>query len=243
MKHNTNQINLKDKVILITGAGDGIGKAVSLECAKNGATIILLGKTTKRLEQVYDEIEACGAPKAAIYPMDLAGASANDFYNLGETIDKEFGKLDGLLSNAGWLGASTPVAHYDAELWHKVLQINLNAPFLLTQACLPLLNKSDTSSIVFSADQTKNAYLSAYNSAKSGLVTFMQTLAEELQSKNISVNAFDPGPVHTKFRTEAYPAEDKSLLNKPEDVVAPFVYLLNGECDGVMGKVFTLKDF
>lgn len=247
MKHNIDQIKLNDKVILITGAGDGIGKAVSLECAKRGATIILLGKTTKKLEQVYDEIEACGCPKAAIYPMDLSSASAEDYHNLCEAIDNEFGKLNGILNNAGWSGTSTPVELYDAELWHKVLQVNLNASFLLTQACLPLVNKSttqsDSTSIVFTADQARSAYMAAYNAAKSGLTAFMKTLANELQSKNIKVNAFDPGPVHTKLRTESYPAEDKNTLNKPEDIVAPFVYLLNGDCDGVTGKVFTLDDF
>jgi NAD(P)-dependent dehydrogenase (short-subunit alcohol dehydrogenase family) len=247
MKHKIDQIKLNDKVILITGAGDGIGKAVSLECAKRGATIILLGKTTQKLEQVYDEIKASDSPEPAIYPMDLAGASAHDYYNLSDTIDKEFGKLDGLFNNAGWLGVSTPIEQYDSELWHKVLQVNLNAPFLLTQACLPLLNKSATkstpASVVFSADQKQSAYWGAYGVAKSGLVTLMQILADELESKNISVNAFDPGPVHTNFRTQAYPAEDKNILNKPEDVTAPFVYLLNGECESVTGKVFTLDDF
>lgn len=243
MKHNIDQITLNNKTILITGAGDGIGKAVSLECAKRGATVILLGKTIKKLEQVYDEIKASGAPEAAIYPMDLAGASADDYTNLSDTIDKEFGKLDGLLNNAGWLGASTPIEHYDSELWQKVLQVNLTAPFLLTRACLPVLKKSVSASIVFTADKKQSAFWGAYGAAKSGLVTFMQILAEELASTNICVNAFDPGPVRTNLRTRAFPAEDVSTLKKPGDVSKPFVYLLNGDCDSVTGKIFTLEDF
>jgi NAD(P)-dependent dehydrogenase (short-subunit alcohol dehydrogenase family) len=243
MKHNIDQIKLNNKIILITGAGDGIGKAVSLECAKRGATIILLGKNIHKLEQVYDEIKACGAPEPAIYPMDLAGATPNDYIQLGDVLEKEFGKLDGLLNHAGWLNASTPIENYDIQLWYKILQINLNAPFMLTRTCLSLLKKSASASIVFTADDKKDAYWGAYGVAKSGLVTFMQILADEMSSKRIAINAFDPGPVHTNFRSRTFPAEEKSTLNKPEDVSAPFVYLLSGECDGVSGKIFKLEDF
>lgn len=244
MKSGIDQIRLDDKIILITGAGDGIGKAVSLDCANRGATIILLGKTTHKLEQVYDEIKAGGGPEPAIYPMDLVGASADDYEDLRDNIDNEFGRLDAILNNAGWLGASTPVEMYDTELWYKVLQVNLNAPFMLTRACIPLLKKSkNKAAIVFTADQKHSAYWGAYGVAKSGMQTFMQILADELESKNISVNAIDPGPVRTNFRTRAYPAENPNKLNKPEDVSAPFAYLLRGDCDGITGKTFTLDDF
>lgn len=243
MKSSIDHIQLDDKIILITGAGDGIGKAVSLDCAKRGATIILLGKTTHKLEQVYDEIRASGGPEPAIYPMDLEGASADDYDDLGDNIEKEFNRLDALLNNAGCLGASTPAEMYDTELWYKVLQINLNAPFMLTRACIPLIKKSKQGAIVFTADQKHSAYWGAYGVAKAGMQTFMQILADELESKNIAINAFDPGPVHTNFRIRAYPAEDSSKLNKPEDVSAPFAYLLSGDCDGVTGKTFTLDDF
>ena len=130
---------LNGRTILVTGAGDGIGRAVALACAERGATIILLGRTVHKLETVYDEIKNNGGPEPAIYPMNLEGASADDYDELNTNIDREFGRLDGLFNNAGWLGASTPIEIYDTELWYKVMQVNLNGPFLLTQACLPLL--------------------------------------------------------------------------------------------------------
>lgn len=248
MHNDIDQIKLDDKIILITGAGDGIGKAVSLDCARRGATVILLGKTIQKLEHVYDEIVAAGGAEPAIYPMDLAGATAHDYDDLHDNIEKEFGRLDALLNNAGWLGASTPMEMFDTELWYRVMQVNLNAPFLLTKACIPLIKKStrehaSTGAIVFTADAKTSAYWGAYGVAKSGMQALMSILADELESQHIMVNAFDPGPVRTSFRTRAYPAEDASAMNRPEDVSAPFVYLISGQCDGVTGKTFTLSDF
>ena len=134
MKHTTENFHLNDHIILITGAGDGIGKAVALDCAKRGASVILLGKTIPKLEQVYDAIINHGGATPAIYPLDLAGASADDYNDLAKNIGKEFGRLDALLNNAGWLGASTPCDIYDTELWYRVMQVNLNAPFMLTRS-------------------------------------------------------------------------------------------------------------
>lgn len=243
MINDIDQIKLDDRIILITGASDGIGKAVALDCAKRGATVILLGKTIHKLEQVYDEIVAAGGAEPAIYPMDLSGAAADDYDDLRDNIEKEFGHIDALFNNAGWLGASTPMDIFDTELWYRVMQVNLNAPFLLTKACLPLIKKSSHGAIVFTADAKISAYWGAYGVAKSGQQTLMTILADELESQNIVVNAFDPGPVRTSFRTRAYPAEDAREMNKPADVSAGFVYLINGGCDGVTGKTFTLDDF
>lgn len=243
MIDNLDQIKLDDKIILITGAGDGIGKAVALDCAKRGATIILLGKTIHKLEAVYDEIVEKGGTEPAIYPMDLSGASADDYDDLRDNIEKEFSHIDALFNNAGWLGASTPMDIFDAELWYRVMQVNLNAPFLLSKACLPLIKKSAQGTIVFTADDKTSAYWGAYGVAKSGQQALMTILADELEDRGIVVNALDPGPVRTSFRTRAYPAEDAREMNKPEDVSAYFVYLINGDCDGVTGKTFSLDDF
>ncbi|HHW76870.1 MAG TPA: SDR family NAD(P)-dependent oxidoreductase, partial [Xanthomonadaceae bacterium] len=133
---------LKERVILVTGAGDGIGRAVARRLAVHGATVILLGRTIRKLEQIYDEIEQVGAPKPAIYPMNLEGASPKDYVDLARVLDTEFGRLDGLLHNAALFEGLTPLANYDIELWYRILQVNLNAPFLLTQALLGLLNRS-----------------------------------------------------------------------------------------------------
>ena len=238
---DTDDTRLDDRVILITGAGDGIGKAVALACGERGATVILLGRTVHKLEKVYDEIRNSGGPEPAIYPMSLEGATPQDYDDVFTNIDREFGRLDGLLNNAGWLGASTPIEIYDVELWYKVMQVNLNAPFLLTRACIPLLRQSASARIVFTADQKSSAYWGAYGVAKAGQLSLMQILADELESKNIRVNAIDPGPVRTRHRTLAYPAEDMRQLTKPEDVADAFVYLLSDAVTET-GKTFSLQE-
>lgn len=234
-------IQLNDKIILITGAGDGIGKAVSLACAGKGATVILLGKTVHKLEEVYDQIKEDGGAEPAIYPMNLEGATPADYDDLNSNIEKEFGKLDGLLNNAGWLGASTPIETFDTELWYKVMQVNLNAQFMLTRACIPLLRKSESAHVVFTADEKNSAYWGAYGVAKAGLTCFMQILADELESKSIPVNAVNPGPVRTRFRTMAYPAEDPRKLTKPGEITDLYAYLLSDAVE-TTGKVYTPAD-
>ena len=194
-----------------------------------------------KLEAVYDEIKNNGGPEPAIYPINLEGASADDYDELNTNIDREFGRLDGLFNNAGWLGASTPIEIYDTELWYKVMQVNLNAPFLLTKACIPLLKKSNAARIVFTADDKNTAYWGAYGVAKAGQLSFMHILADELESKQIHVNAVNPGPIRTRFRTMAYPAEDMRKLTKPEEITDAFVYLLSDAVNDT-GKIFTLKD-
>ena len=124
---------LKERIILVTGAGTGIGAAVAKSCARYGATVILLDKVIRNLEQVYDAIESASAVQPAIYPMNLEGASEKDYLDLATIIEKEFGRLDGLLHNAAMLGALIPIAHFESELWYKILQVNLNGPFLMTR--------------------------------------------------------------------------------------------------------------
>ena len=239
---DTDQIRLDQRVVLITGAGDGIGRAVALAAADRGASVILLGRTVHKLEQVYDDIKSSGAPEPAIYPMNLEGAAPSDYEELNANINKEFGRLDGLFNNAGWLGASTPIELFDIELWYRVMQVNLNAAFLLTRACIPLLRQSPSARIVFNADEKSSAYWGAYGVAKAGQLALMQILADELESRNIPVNAVNPGPVRTRLRTLAYPAEDRRQLAKPEAVTDAFIYLLSDAVTET-GKVFRADDF
>ena len=243
MTLDTTNTALDNKIILITGAGDGIGKASAIECAKRGATIILLGKTLAKLEAVYDQIIAAGGAQPALYPLDLEGAQPKDYQDMQATLTNEFGHLDGLLLNAGWLGAATPIQLYDATLWYRVMQINLNAVFLLTQACIPLLMKSKSASVLFNVDQKSNAYWGAYGVAKAGQISLMHILADELESSKIKVNALDPGTVHTNFRTRAFPAENKTGLKQPADVAPAFAYLLSDAITDIRGKVFSIDDF
>ncbi|MEJ2644724.1 MAG: YciK family oxidoreductase [Gammaproteobacteria bacterium] len=236
---------LRDRVILVTGAGDGIGKACARSFGAHGATVILLGRTIRKLEAVYDEIEQAGHPQPAIYPLDLEGATVKHYEELAATVEREFGRLDGLLHNAAMLGALTPMTHYETALWYQVLQINLNAPFMLTHACLPLLMRTDEASVVFTSDRVgrkARAYWGAYAVSKFGLEALMQILADETEvNTRLRFNSVDPGPVHTRMRTLAYPGEDPRTLLQPEDVVKPFLYLMSPASDGVTGQQFSAQ--
>lgn len=240
-------MQLTNKTILITGASDGIGRATAIECAKLGATVIIHGKTTPKLEILYDEIVNAGYTEPVIYPLDFEKMTAEDCETLNDVIDKEFGKLDALFNNAGWLGASTPIQQYDLKLWHRVMQINLNATFMLTQACIPLLNNASNSSIVFNLDDKSTAYWGAYGVAKAGLRCFMEILSDELESSSINVSGLIPGKVKTNFRIRAFPAEDSSTLTKPDEVAKAAAFLLSEKSKTINdapshGKVFQLED-
>lgn len=235
---------LQQRILLITGAGSGIGAAVAAACAQHGATVILLDKVVRSLEQVYDAIEAAGGPRAAIYPMNLEGAAEKDYLDLAATVEKEFGRLDGVLHNAALLGALVPIAHFEAELWYRILQVNLNGPFLLTRACLPLLMNSADASVLFNSDRVARqgkAYWGAYAASKAAAENFMQVLADELESNTpVRVNSIDPGAVATSLRALAYPGEDPAALPGARDVVRPFLYLLGPDSKGVTGQQFSL---
>ena len=238
---------MNNKVILITGASDGIGKATAIECAKQGATVIIHGKTVPKLELVYDEIIQAGYPEPVIYPLDFEKITPVDCDTLTAVIHKDFGRLDGLFNNAGWLGASTPIQQYDLKLWYRVLQINLNATFILTQACIPLLNHENPSSIVFTLDDKNTAYWGAYGVSKAGLRSLMEILADELESTSINVKGLLPGTVKTAFRTRAFPAEDSTTLTRPEEVAKVTAFLLSENSNTINGesshsKIFRLEE-
>ena len=231
---------LTNKTILVTGAGNGIGHAVSKGCAAAGATVILLDKDVPAMERLYDGIMESGGPEPAIYPMDLAGATPDDYFQLAETIGENFETLEGLLHNASFLPYLSRIDDYEIDIWFKVLQVNLNAGFLLTHACLPLLRAAASASLVFTSDAvaaTPKAYWGAYAAAKSGLDGFMQVMAEELENSDIRVNSVDPGPTATAFRKSIYPGEDASTVKQPEALVPLYVELMNPASGISHGKV------
>ncbi|TCO83501.1 NAD(P)-dependent dehydrogenase (short-subunit alcohol dehydrogenase family) [Plasticicumulans lactativorans] len=231
---------LQNRVILITGAGDGIGRATARACAAHGATVILLGRTLKKLEAVYDEIVAAGGPEPVLHPMNLLGTNGKEYFDLADAIEENFGRLDGLLHNAGWVGALTPIANYDVELWFQAIQVNLHAPFLLTHTLLGLLNAAPDASVVFSADAVADAgkaYWGAYGVAKGGTQTLMKILANELEANTaIRVNSVDPGVVRTNLRVRVYPGISPEDWASPEAVVLPYLYLLGPDSRGVTGQ-------
>ncbi len=236
---------LAGRTILVTGAGDGIGRAVSKGLAAHGATVVLLGRTVAKLEAVYDEIEAAGDPQPAIYPINFEGATEREYEQLGETLDRELGSLDGLVNNAAQLRLLSRIDDYDAATWLRVMHVNLNAPFMLTQACLPLLRKASQASVVFVSDtvgRRAKAYWGAYAASKFGLEGLMQVLAEELSAdQRIRVNSLDPGPCRTNLRHYAYPGEDPDTLPLPDSVVPWFLWLLGPDSEGTHGQALTVE--
>ncbi len=233
--------------ILVTGAGDGIGRAAALAFAAHGANVILLGRTAAKLEEVYDEIERRGGPQAAILPLDLAQATPAHYEQVAQTVEKEFGRLDGLLHNAADAGTLTPVDLYEPDMWYRVMQVNLHAAWLLTRACLPLLRKSADASIVFTtADVGRRgrAYWGAYGVSCFGLEGLMQIVADEISSgENLRANSLDPGAVRTRLRSRAYPGENRDALAAPEDIMPAYLYLLGPDSRGVNGRAMNAADF
>ncbi|MFV2031433.1 MAG: SDR family NAD(P)-dependent oxidoreductase [Gammaproteobacteria bacterium] len=221
---------LQDKTVLVTGATGGFGKAVSLACARHGATVILLAKNLRLVEALYDEIEQSGYPKPAIYPMNLEGATEHEFQELAQNIEKEFGRIDGLIHCAAMLGSPTPFEHSDTETWYQVHQVNLHAPYLLTRSVIPLLKAAKRGSLLFMIDDKKTAYWDAYSVSKQGLAAMAQLLAAEFEGSPLHVNCINPGKTKTALHLRSFPAaDDNDLLPAPEDHANMFLYLMSDE--------------
>lgn len=237
--HPTTEL-LKDRVILVTGAGSGLGQAAALTYAKHGAQVILLGKTVAKLEACYDAIASATSKEPAIYPLDLRGATPDDYEKLAKTIQENYGRLDGLLHSAGVLGKLTPIEHYPALDWFEVMQVNLHSAFLLTQACLPLLKQASDASIIFISSgvaKEPRAYWGAYAVSKSAMESLVRVLADELTHTGVRCNAINPGPVRTAMRAKAFPAEDPQTLPAPQDMMADYLYFMGPESKGMTGQV------
>ena len=233
---------LAERVILVTGAGAGIGRALAKGIAGLGATVILHGKTVSRLESVYDEICAAGGPTPAIFPLNLERAGGEDYDRLSGAIEAQWGRLDGLVHNAGILGPRAPIEHHDVGDWQRVLHVNLTAPFILCRCLLPLLLKSEDASILFTSSgvgRRGKAFWGAYAVSKFGVEGLSQVLADELEKKpNIRVNVVNPGATRTAMRAAAYPAEDPDRLKTPEQILGVYLYLLGPDSRGVTGQSF-----
>lgn len=232
---------LKDRIILVTGAGDGIGRSAAKTYAAHGATVILLGRTLGKLESVYDEIEAAGHPQPAIVPMNLEGAAVKDYEEMAMTIEESFGRVDGVLHNAALLGQRTPIELYDPETWDQLMRVNVTAPFLLCRALIPAMRNSEDASIVFmssSVGRKAKAYWGAYAVSKFALEGLSQLLADELDDErhNIRVNSLNPGATRTNMRAHAYPAENPANNPTPEEIMPAFLYLMGRDSHGVTGQ-------
>ena len=227
------------RVILVTGASDGIGQALSIALARQGATVALLGRVQRKLAGTYDRILEVGGPKPAILPFNLETAAATEYDALFEALEQEFGRLDGLAHVAGILGDLSPIEQYDVPTWCKVLHVNLTAAFIVTRTLLPLLRRAEQASVVFTSStiaRGARAYWGAYAVSKFGTEGLMQVVAHEMAgTTRVRVNSVNPGPTRTAMRRQAFPAEDVARLAEPTAVLAPYLYLLGPAGQGVNG--------
>lgn len=243
--HRAQPDELAGRVIAVTGASSGLGRAVALECARHGAELVLVGRSEAKLEAVHAEIAALGAAEASIGVLDLERAVAGDYDALAEAITARYGRLDGLLHNAGLLGTLSPIEHYDVPTWCRVLHVNVTAAFALTQVLLPALKQSADASIVFtssSVGRRGRAYWGAYAVSKFALEGLAQVLADELEGTSaIRVNSLNPGRARTTMRRQAYPAEDFSTVPVPESLTGPYLALLGPAGRGITGRQFSAQ--
>ena len=236
---------LKDKIILITGAGDGIGRAAAISYALHGATVVLHGRTLNKLEVIYDEIESLGAPQPAILPLQLSTASSREYEHLATMLEEQFGRLDGILHNAGILGARVPLADYPIETWDEVMAVNLRAPFVLTQALLPLLQKSEHASVVFATSgvgREARALWGAYSVSKVAIEAMNKIFAAENSFPNIRYNCINPGATRTAMRAQAYPQEEPLSLPTPESIMPAYLYLMGEDSLHMTGESINAQD-
>jgi|TARA_R110000868_G_scaffold95771_8_gene263265 NAD(P)-dependent dehydrogenase (short-subunit alcohol dehydrogenase family) len=232
---------LDKKTILVTGAGDGIGKQAALHYGKYGATVILLGKTLAKLESVYDEIINNGGNEPAIVPLDLKGATAKHYRDMANTINDQFGCLDGLLHNASVLGHLGPFAQISEQDWQNVFQVNVTSQFLMTRALLPSLKKATNSSVIFTTSSVGlkgRAYWGPYAISKFATQGMMQILADEYENSSIRFNCINPGGTKTAMRAKAFPAENSDHLKTPEEIMSLYLYLMDNEISAENGQTF-----
>jgi len=236
---------LKDKVILVTGAGSGMGKAAAIEYASQGASVILLGRNVESLEVTYDVIVSNKSPVPMISLMDLSRADGNDYQDLIDNLAGSYSQLDGLLLNAAVLGDRSPISHYDVSTWVKTIHINLTSQFILTKTLLPILEQSNSASVIFTSSgvgKIGKAFWGAYSVSKFGIEGLCQILSDEYQNDtSIRFNCINPGAIQTKMRKMAYPLEDPSNLLKPNDVIEKYVWLMSEESSKIDGQTINCQ--
>lgn len=239
------RVVLEGKTIVVTGAGDGIGRAAALAYSKSGADVVLLGRTRTKLEEVSDEICGSTTTKPTIVPFDLKNMDESNCAEFRDSFSEHFDQLDGLLHNASILGPKVPLEKYPTEAWHDVMQVNVTAAFLLTRALLPLLAKPKHASIIFTSSGVGlrgRAFWGAYAISKFATEGMMEVLADELDSTSgVRVNSLNPGGTRTSMRASAFPAEDPLSLPQPEEHMPLYVYLMSDESIGVSGQKFDPK--
>jgi NAD(P)-dependent dehydrogenase (short-subunit alcohol dehydrogenase family) len=232
---------LRDRVILITGAGGGLGAPLARACASAGATVILHGRVVRKLEALYDEIVAAKHPEPIILPMDLAKATADDFGNVATALSAQLGRLDALIHTAAMLGTLGPIEHQSFDSWLGLLRVNVAAPMGLTRAVMPLLDASADASVVFTLDnrgEQPRAYWGGYAVTKAGVATLARELADEWENRpHLRINAVVPGPIRSPLRGQTHPGEDRASLPPPDALVPLYLYLIAGQSKSESGQL------
>lgn len=237
---------LRNRNILVTGAGSGLGQAAAIAYARHGANVILLGRTEQKLEATYDAIMANGDAEPTLLVLDLQRAGDADYNQLQEILAQEFGCLHGLLHSAGVSAPALPLQYQSLSSWNQLLQVNLTAGFAVTRACLPLLLQADRASIVFTssrAGRETRAFWGAYAVSKHGVETLMEILADELRNTSrIRVNSLNPGPCATALRRVIFPSEDPATLPTAESLMPLYLYLMGDDSTHEHGRRFEAQD-
>lgn len=231
---------LAGRLALVTGATRGIGRAVALAYAREGAHLILVGRTAGALEELDDEIRSLGG-NATLLTLNLKQHDKIDA--LGPTIYQRWQKLDILVGNGGILGPLSPLGHVAADAWDEVLSVNLTANWRLIRTLDPLLRRSEAGRAIFvssGAAVRRAAYWGPYAVSKAGLEALAVTYAHEVANTPVRVNVINPGPTRTNMRAKAFPGENAASLKPPEAVTPTFVRLAEASCTD-NGKIFDLK--
>lgn len=232
---------LKDRVILVTGAGQGLGRAIAIACANHGATVLLSGRQVAKLETVYDEIIAAGSPEPVIFSTDLATAQDKDYESIANSIGWQLKRLDGIVHSASLFYNLSPLSIQTSEQWLDLFRVNALAPFALTRACEPLLKRSPDASVILvgeSHGQQPAAFWGGFAVSKAAMETYLKIQADEWQDQlNLRVNLLIPGPIHSPHRSRTHPGEFKETLAKPEELAPYFLYLLGMDGRNTRGAV------
>ncbi len=234
--------SFSQKHIVITGATDGIGRALALSCAQYGAKILLISKNEKKLSSLIEELSQFSNANHSFYLIDFSIAGESDYIKFAEYLTQKNKPIDSLILNAGYIDALQGIRNYQLELWLRTITVNQHAPFMLAKCCIPLLEMSDDPSIVFSTHDCNKAYWGAYGVAKSAQLGMMKILANELDGdKPIRVNGIDPSPVRTKLRLTNFPGINPENFAAPEDVLAPYLYFIGSDSKGITGENYKLN--
>ena len=232
------------RVVMVTGATQGIGRAVAEALVRHGAQTILLGRRMQALDELHSELSELGR-EPAVGLLDFERAQGEQYNELTEQIESRFGRLDGLLHNAGILGNRSPIEHYDVGVWQKVMHVNVNATFILTRCLLPLLQASEDASLVFTTSSVGyqgRAHWGAYAVSKFATEGLSQVLAAELSKTTVRCNCINPGSTRTRMRSHAFPGEDPDTLPEPSAIVNPYLFLLGPASAGVNGQRVICQD-